>query len=235
MTITLSPQPSYPRTQPDAAGRAAIRILLVDDHPAVRIGVRALIDDQPDMSVVAEARSFAEALEQLERPIDLAIVDFHLGEGRDGLTLIAHLKRVQPTARALVYSAFADGALAITALVAGADGLLGKHELGDELCHAVRRVANGHPNLPAISQSVAHVMRSRLEPRDQAIFGMLLHGVSPGIIAERLGITPQELQARRALILRSLKPTPSVSGLPAGARAPLNYERPRRYPRRTAA
>lgn len=235
MTSTLSPQPSHLGTHPNPTARATIRILLVDDHPAVRMGARALIDDQPDMSVVAEARSFAEARDKLERPIDVAIVDFHLGEGRDGLTLIAQLKRLQPTARALVYSAFADGALAITALIAGADGLLGKHELGEELCRAVRSVARGRPNLPAINQSVAHVMHSRLEPGNQAIFGMLLHGIAPEIIAEQLGITPQELQARRACMLRTLKPTPALSGLPAGARAPLDYERANRRPRRRAA
>lgn len=235
MTITLSPQPSCSETQPKATARAPIRVLLVDDHPAVRLGARALIDDQPDMSVVTEARSFADALDKLEHPIDVAIVDFHLGEGRDGLALIAQLKRRQPTARALVYSAFADGALAITALIAGADGLLGKHELGEELCQTVRRVARGRPNLPAINQSVAQVMRSRLAPRDQAIFGMLLHGVGPETIAESLGITSHELQARRASLLRDLKPRPALSGLPAGSWAPLDYERPRRRPSRSAA
>lgn len=235
MTITTSPQRSHPETQPNTTGRATIRVLLVDDHPAVRMGVRALINDQPDMSVVTEVRSFAEALDKLERPIDVAIVDFHLGEGRDGLALIAQLKRLQPTARALVYSAFADGALAITAIIAGADGLLGKHELGEELCRAVRSVASGRPNLPAVNQSVAHVMRSRLEPRDQAIFGMLLHGIAPETIAEQLGITPQELQARRACMLHALKPRPVLSGLPHGAWAPLDYGRANRRPRRRAA
>lgn len=236
MTLTYSPQLAPPHPGAEAgADPATIRVLLVDDHPAVRRGARTLIDDQPDMSVVAEARSVAEALDKLERPVDVAIIDYHLGDGRDGLSLIPHLKSRQPTARALVYSAFADGALAVTALIAGADGLLGKHELGEELCKAVRRVARGQQNLPAISQSVAHVMRSRLQPADQAIFGMLLHGIAPEDIAERLGLTPRELQIRRATILGALKPTPALSGLPAGARAPLDYERATRRPRRSAA
>lgn len=237
MTLTCSPHPEtlHPDVQPNATERGTIRVLLVDDHPAVRLGARALIDDQPDMSVVAEARSVAEALDKLVHPLDVAIVDYHLGEGRDGLSLIAHLKSRQPAARALVYSAFADGGLAVTALIAGADGLLGKHELGQELCDAIRRVAQGRHNLPAISQSVAHVMRARLEPRDQAIFGMLLHAIAPQAIAERLALTPEELSRRRATILQRLKPTPALSGLPAGARAPLDYERPHRRFRRQAA
>jgi DNA-binding NarL/FixJ family response regulator len=237
MTLTCLPHPEtlHPDVQPNATERGTIRVLLVDDHPAVRLGARALIDDQPDMSVVAEARSVAEAFDKLVHPVDVAIVDYHLGEGRDGLSLIAHLKSRQPAAGALVYSAFADGGLAVTALIAGADGLLGKHELGQELCDAIRRVAQGRHNLPAISQSVAHVMRARLEPRDQAIFGMLLHRIAPQAIAERLVLTPEELSRRRATILQRLKPTPDLSGLPAGARAPLDYERPHRRFRRQAA
>jgi DNA-binding NarL/FixJ family response regulator len=225
----------HPDARPRATERGTIRVLLVDDHPAVRVGARALIDDQPDMSVVAEARNVAQALDQLECPIDVAIVDYHLGDGRDGLSLIAHLKDRQPTARALVYSAFADGALAVSAIIAGADGLLGKHELGEELCDAIRRVARGRHNLPAISQSVAQVMRSRLEPRDRAMFGMLLHGIAPAVIAERLGLTSEELRGRRGAILRRLKPIPALSGVPAGARAPLDYERVNRRPSRRAA
>ncbi|MHB8696396.1 MAG: response regulator [Solirubrobacteraceae bacterium] len=237
MTLTHAPQlaPHYPDTRADTPEPTTIRILLVDDHPAVRRRARALIDDQPDMSVVAEASSVAEALDKLKRPFDVAIIDYHLGDSRDGLSLIAHLKSRQPTARALVYSAFADGALAITALIAGADGLLGKHELGEELCTAVRRVARGRQHLPAISQPVAHAMRSRLQPRDKAIFAMLLHGVAPEVIADRLGITSRELEARRVTILSSLKPTPALSGLPAGARAPLDYERARRHRHYNAA
>jgi DNA-binding NarL/FixJ family response regulator len=162
----------HPDVQPNATDRGTIRVLIVDDHPAVRRGARALIDDQPDMSVMAEARSVPQALHKLAQAVDVAIVDYHLGDGRDGLSLIAQLKSRQPAARALVYSAFADGGLAVTASIAGADGLLGKHELGEELCDAVRQVARGRHHLPAISQSVAHVMRARLKPRDQAIFGM---------------------------------------------------------------
>src|SRR5206468_2458242 len=92
------------------------------------------------------------------------------GEVHDGLWLTAHLKRREPSPRVLVYSAFADSALAVTAIIGGADGLLGKHERGQELCRAIRRLARGQHRLPAITPSVADVMRSRLEPRDRAIF-----------------------------------------------------------------
>jgi DNA-binding NarL/FixJ family response regulator len=220
---------------PQGSERRRTRALLVDDHPAVRLGARALIDAQPDMRVVAQAASAGDALGQLAGPIDVAIVDYHLGDGEDGLWLTTQLKRSENPPRVLVYSAFADGALAVMALIAGADGLLGKHELPDELCCAIRRLARGQHNLPAVSPSIAHAMRSRLEPRDQALFGMLLHAITPDAIAERLGITHEELHARRSLILRSFKPARPPSPLPMAARAPLDYERPKRSTARRAA
>ena len=83
----------------------------------------------------------------------MAIIDYHLGEaGTDCGS--SQSSRIPAPARALVYSAFADGALAIAALIAGADGLLGKHELGEEICNAISRVTRGQHNLPAISPSI---------------------------------------------------------------------------------
>jgi DNA-binding NarL/FixJ family response regulator len=210
-----------------ASGRA-IRVLVVDDHPAVRLGVQKLIDEQHGMCVVAEARSADEALAKLECPIDVAIVDYHLGSGRDGLWLTARLKHLPFPPRVLIYSAFADAALAVTALIAGADGLLAKDELGEELCRAIRGLVCGRHRLPAITTSVARVMRSQLEPGDQAIFGMMMHGVPADEIAERLHITEDDLHIRRSIMLRALKRDQLFPGPSLGARAALDYERPKR-------
>lgn len=235
MALTYSPTPSRHRQATGGADRASIRVLVVDDHSAVRVGVRALIDDQPDMRVVAEARSVAETLHRLDAPIDVAVVDYHLRQGRDGLTLIPHLKRAFPDCQVLVYSAFADTGLALTALVAGADGLLGKHELPDELCEAIRRLARGRHHLPGIPPAVVHAMGARLEPGDQPIFAMLAHGTSPEEIAMRLRISPEQLETRRAMILRALKPPRTQLNLPPLASTPLDYERPKRRLARSVA
>lgn len=202
------------------------RVLLVDDHPAVRVGVRRLIDDEPDMTVVAEASSVDEALSALDAPIDVAIVDYRIGGGRDGLSLTMRLKHLEPPPRVLVYSAFADGALAVSSTIAGADGLLGKAVVGEELCTAIRRLARGQPYLPAVTASVANAMSSGLEPSDRAIFGMLLQGIPAPEVAERLGLSLEQLHRCRTRILGSLKR--GAAGLVAGARAPLDYERPYR-------
>jgi DNA-binding NarL/FixJ family response regulator len=235
--MRIDPSHNFPQATVTSNGSVPdpIRVLLVDDHPAVRLGMRQLVDEQPDMRVVTAVAGAHEALSQPECPIDVAIVDYHLGEAEDGLWLTTELKRIASPPRVLVYTAFADGALAAAALIAGADGLLGKHELGDELCCAIRRLARGQHNLPAISPSIAHAMRPRFGRRDQAIFSMLLHGIAPDAIAAALSITPDELDARRSIMLRSLKPVGTRSGLLGGARAPLDYERPKRRLSRWAA
>jgi DNA-binding NarL/FixJ family response regulator len=210
-------------------------VLLVDDHPAVRLGARELIDAQPDMKVAAEAGTFDAALRELETPVDVAVIDFHLGRGRDGLSLTMDLKQRHPACRVLIYSAFADGALTIMAIIAGADGLLGKQVLGEELPHAIRRLARGQHHLPAVRPVLARAMRSVVEPRDRAIFGMLLHGSRPEAVAERLGLNPAQLHGRRVHILRTLNPAqPGPTPVP-GANWPLDYQRPYRRASRRAA
>jgi DNA-binding NarL/FixJ family response regulator len=209
--------------------QGCIRVLLVDDHPAVRVGIRKLIDDQPDMIVVGEASSATEGMGD-PRSVDVAILDYHL-DGRNGLWLTRRLKELERPPRVLIYSAFADGALAVAAIVAGADGLLSKGSLGDELCATVRNLARGRQSLPAITPSIAQALRSQLAPRDQAIFGMLLHGIEPGEIATALAISRPELDARRSNMLHPLASTIHGTRPSGGARAPLDYERSRRAPR----
>ena len=226
--------PTAPDTS-SALARTRIRVLLVDDHPAVRVGARKLIDDQPDLAVVAEARSAQEALRRPEVSIHVAVVDYHLGDGRDGLWLTEQLERREQPPRVLVYSAFADHTLAMLALIAGADGLLDKRELGQELCAVIRRLVRGQRHLPAIPAPLTAALRSRLEPHDQAIFDMLVHGIPPEMIMQRLGITHSELNARRSTILGSLNPGRRAVRPRPVARGPLDYERPRRVSRPRAA
>jgi DNA-binding NarL/FixJ family response regulator len=208
-----------------------ISVLLVDDHPAVRHGVRQLISDQPDMVTIAEHSSASADTCDVSRWADVAVVDYHLGD-RNGLWLTAQIKRRPSPPAVLIYSAFADSALAVAAVVAGADGLLAKTALADELPIAIRRLVHGHQYHPAIPASIVHALGSRLEPDDSTIFSMLIHGVAPSEIGSRLGITPGELEARRQLILRAIAPKAARSLAPA---SPLDYDRPRRRPRYSTA
>jgi DNA-binding NarL/FixJ family response regulator len=210
---------------------APIHVLLVDDHPAVRHGIRQLIGDQPDMVMVAEHSSASRDTSEVARWADVAVVDYHLGD-RDGLWLTGQIKQRPDAPPVLMYSAFADTALAVAAIVAGADGLLPKATLGEELTIAVRRLVHGRQYFPAIPASTAAALSTRLAPQDQAILSMLIHGVPAGEIAPRLQMTLGELETRRQLIARTIAPKGARAALPPESGMVLDYDRPlrrRRY------
>jgi DNA-binding NarL/FixJ family response regulator len=220
------------RTPPsDTTPQAApIHVLLVDDHPAVRHGIRQLIDDQPDMVMIAEHGSASRDTSEVARWADVAVVDYHLGD-RDGLWLTRQIKQRPGAPPVLIYSAFADTALAVAAVVAGADGLLPKATLGEELTIAIRRLIHGRQYFPAIPASVAAALSARLAPDDQAILSMLVHGIPAGEIASQLQMTPGELEARRQLIVRAIAPKGAPRGVPPESGLVLDYDRPLRRPR----
>ncbi len=208
-------------------GAPPIHVLLVDDHPAVRHGIRQLIAEEPDMITVAEHSSASSDTSAVARWADVAVVDYHLGD-RDGLWLTRQIKQRPCSPPVLIYSAFADTALAVAAIVAGADGMLSKTTLGEELTIAIRRLVHGRQYFPAIPESITGALSARLEPTDQAIFSMLVHGTVAGEIGTRLGLAKTELEARRQLILRTIAPKAARSGVAAGARSALDYDRPLR-------
>ncbi|HTX12897.1 MAG TPA: response regulator transcription factor [Solirubrobacteraceae bacterium] len=206
---------------------AQLNVLVVDDHPAVRSGIRMLIADEPDMKLIAEHGSASADTIEVAGWADVAVLDYHLGD-RDGLWLAQQIKRRSGAPPVLIYSAFADAHLAVAAIVAGADGLLAKTTLAEELSVAIRRLACGRQYFPAIPPSVAAALCARLEPVDQAICSMLIHRVAPAEIGERLGLAPVELAARRESILQALAPRTARTRVLEAARAPLDYDRPRR-------
>jgi DNA-binding NarL/FixJ family response regulator len=226
MTMDTALSPQSETTLQDAP----IHVLLVDDHPAVRHGIRQLIADQPDMVMIAEHISASRDTSEVARWADVAVVDYHLGD-RDGLWLTGQIKQQPGAPPVLIYSAFADTALAVAAIVAGADGLLPKATLGEELTIAVRRLVNGRQYFPAIPAPVAAALSARLEPDNQAILSMLVHGVPAGEIASRLEMPAGELEARRQLIVRAIAPNGARPGVPPGSGLVLDYDRPLRRQR----
>ena len=212
---------------------AQINILLVDDHPAVRLGIRRLIADEPDLALVAEHGGASADTVEVARWADVAVIDYHLGD-RDGLWLAEQVKRAGDPPAVLIYSAFADAHLAVAAIVAGADGLLPKATLAEELCVAIRRLASGRQYFPAITPSVAAAVCARLEPTDRAICSMLIHGLPAVEIGARLGLASSQLAASRRSILEVIAPRAARAHILDAARTPLDYDRPRRRLRYSA-
>jgi DNA-binding NarL/FixJ family response regulator len=184
---------------------SAYAVLVVDDHAAVRSGLTALLADEPDLRPVGAAAGAREALELAGRlRPDVAVVDFQLGD-RDGLTLCRQLKELPHPTRVLLYSAYADGPLALAAVIAGADGVVHKAALADDLCRAIRTVAGGGGAVPAISPASHAMVAECLEAEDLPILAMLVAGTEPREIADVLNVEPDWLAARRWAMIERLR------------------------------
>jgi DNA-binding NarL/FixJ family response regulator len=120
------------------------RILIVDDHPAMREGLRAILHTAKDLIVCGEAQNSQEALIAIQtlQP-DLAIVDISLREDRDGFDLTRKLREQWPTLPVLAFSLHEERAYSDAALAAGATGYCAKGESSKTLINAVRQVIRG--------------------------------------------------------------------------------------------
>jgi two-component system, NarL family, response regulator DevR len=205
------------------ARQRPIRLLVVDDHPAVRRGLAQLLDDQPDFEDAAVAATASSAVTQAET-FDVAVIDYHLG-GRNGLWVCRRLKRLPRPPRVVIYSAYANDHLAASCVVAGADALLNKGGLGSELCEAIRAVAHGRRVLPRIPRPMAELLSRRLTDAELPIFAMLLGGTRPFEIRQALDISQPELAAYEAAMLRKLEALPGEVRDPDTARGQIDLER----------
>lgn len=190
-----------------------IRVLLVDDHPAMRTGLTAVLRAEPGivaLDAVAQPEDLDAALKRT-RP-DVVLLDYHLPR-TDGLVVCRQLKRTLLPPKVLIYSAYADAALLVPALLAGADGLVNKSAPAAELYDAIRTVARGTKVLPPIAQDLFESAASSLDPEDLPILGMAVDGTPPAEIAEALRIDGKELNSRLDRMIGRLRvevPTPNA-------------------------
>lgn len=186
-----------------------IRVVVVDDHPAVRAGVLAVLRSEPGLVPVGAVAAPDEAVIAAEqRRADVALVDYHLKES-DGLVLCRRLKSLQRPPGVLVYSAFAGKGLAIPAIIAGADALVDKGAPTDDLFEAIRTVARGTTAMPALTPELMAATVTRLDTADLPILGMLVDGTPPPEIARVLQLDGGELERRLSEMLERLKVRPS--------------------------
>ncbi|MFJ9083608.1 response regulator [Streptomyces sp. NPDC102340] len=164
-----------------------IRILLLDDHEVVRRGLRDLLGAEPDMTVVGEAATAAQALARgpALRP-DVAVLDVRLPDG-DGITICRELRVLIPDVSCLMLTSFDDDDALLDAIMAGAGGYVLKQIKGSDLVSAVRTVAAGESMLdPA---TTARLMRSLRGP-EQGRSGATDDAGAP--VAEGVELTDRE-------------------------------------------
>ena len=183
-----------------------IRVVIVDDHPALRAGLHTVLDAEPGIVVAGESDGKEESVWPLltrSRP-DLVLLDYHLPRG-DGLQLCYRIKHDVPAPRVILFTAYASPQLALPAALARADGLLDKGIGARDLFDAIRTVNRGERVLPPISRHVLQESSAQLGPDSRALVGMLLDGASEAESARTLGLEPRDVRHAVQRILSTLR------------------------------
>lgn len=186
-----------------------IRVALVDDHPVVRAGLRALVDAQDDLTVVGEA-SDAHSAEQLVAAVrpDVVLMDLNLGAGPGGAEATARLRALPEPPRVLVLTTYDTEADILGAIDAGASGYLLKDAPPDELFRAIRGTARGDTVLaPAVAATLVRRASSPgpvLTEREVEILGLLAKGLSNREMARQLFVSEATVKSHLSHVYTKL-------------------------------
>jgi DNA-binding NarL/FixJ family response regulator len=183
-----------------------IGILVVDDHPLLREGIAALIINQPDIKLVAEASNGREAIElfRSQRP-DVTLMDLQMPD-MNGVDAIIAIRAEFPEARIVVLTTYAGDALAQRALKAGARSYLLKGNVRKDLLDTIRAVYSGqkriHPEVAA--QLADHAGDDALTAREVEVLLLIAGGNSNKAIADKLSITDETVKGHVSNLLSKL-------------------------------
>jgi len=178
-----------------------IRIVLIDDHEVVALGLKALLEDEPDLSVVAVATSAASAVRCVEehRP-DVAVVDYRLPDG-NGIEVIRSIRAAPDPPGIVMMTAAADRRVMSHALDAGCSSFLSKNADGSDLLASVRAAACGESHFtPDVVRHLAHVRKfeqfdvDELTVRECEVLQLSAEGKTPERIAEELFLSPHTVR-----------------------------------------
>jgi DNA-binding NarL/FixJ family response regulator len=189
-----------------------IGVVVVDDHPVVLAGLAALLDSDPDLTVLATARSAEEARRLDVSEPRVAVLDLQLPDG-DGIELGVTLRTRWPELRVLILTMHADDATVIRSLAAGLNGYLLKDSDPDEVVAAVHAAAGGslvvgHSASAAVVAAASAAPRTDalavLDARDLEILELLVEGVPTSQVAARLYLAPKTIRNRISEMLGKL-------------------------------
>ncbi|MFJ2769076.1 response regulator [Streptomyces sp. NPDC087300] len=190
-------------------GPSTIRLLLADDHPVVRAGLRAVLDAEPDFEIVAEAATAEGAVARAASGgIDVVLMDLQFGAGMHGAAATAAITAVDGAPRVLVLTTYDTDADILAAVEAGAAGYLLKDAPPEELAAAVRTAASGRSALaPAIAHRLMDRMRApgeALSRRELEVLRLVRDGLSNQRISKELFLSQATVKSHLVHIYAKL-------------------------------
>ena len=177
-------------------GYTVIRVLVADDHPAVRSGLAALLDGVAGIEIAAQAENALEITAGMRgsRP-DVVLLDHRL-PGEPGLAVCRRIKREPMSPAVAIYSAFALEHLTVPALVAGADAVIDKGAPASELLYALNELAAGNTLLPEVTPLDLMTAAAAVDDDDVPMLCLLAGDDTRANIADALHLMPAELELR---------------------------------------
>ncbi|MCP9985641.1 response regulator transcription factor [Streptomyces sudanensis] len=186
-----------------------IRLLLADDHPVVRAGLRAVLETEPGIDVVAEAATAEAAVDRAALgDIDVVLMDLQFGGGMNGAEATALITARPGAPRVLVVTTYDTDADTLPAIEAGATGYLLKDAPPEDLAAAVRTAATGRTTLaPAVADRLMNRLRTpgtALSRRETEVLALVAEGLSNQAVGDRLHLTEGTVKSHLARIYAKL-------------------------------
>src|SRR5580658_8306879 len=190
------------------------RILVADDHPLLRSGLRQVLSQEPDLTVAGEAENSEQVLQQIsERDWDIVVLDITM-PGRGGLDVLREIRRQRPELPVLVLSMHSEDQFAVRVIKAGANGYLSKETAGTELVTAIRKVLTGKkyvsPNLAemladALDSDIARPLHASLSDREFQVLCQIASGKTVSQIAQETSLSVKTVSTYRSRVLEKMK------------------------------
>ena len=191
-----------------------IKIIIVDDHPIVRQGLRQILSEEPDMEVFGEAQDPQEVIDLIHKQDwDIVVLDISM-PGRGGLDVLKEIKQIRPKLPVLILSVHPEDQYAMRALKAGASGYLTKESAPDALVRAIRKILRGGKYVSsALAEKLAYHLEAEAErplhetlsDREYQVMLMIASGKTTNAIAKEMALSVKTVSTYRARILEKMK------------------------------